>query len=138
LVSRLIRWQTRGPYSHASLILPNGCQIEAWSDGVKLRQQFEAHDSVVDRFTVAATDDQVARMQDFAVGELGCAYDWVGDACFVTRTTPPGSSATRWFCSELVFATLAAGGVELFRATAAYEVSPSMLGRSPLLIPLQL
>jgi uncharacterized protein YycO len=130
--SRLIEWQTRGPYSHAALLLPDGRQIEAWSDGVDIRPHFEDHGSRVDRFTVAATKQQVVKVANFARGEVGCAYDWYADFCFVTRMRPPRSDKA-WFCSELVYASLEAGGINLFRGTEAYEVSPSMLARSPLL-----
>lgn len=135
LVSRLIRWQTRGEYSHTSLVLPDGRQIEAWSDGVHINARFDAHDSAVDFFTVDASAEQLAMMVEFAQGEVGCAYDWWGDACFVTRMQPSESN-NRWFCSELAYAVLRAGHVFLFRATAPYEVSPAMIARSPLLLPI--
>lgn len=135
LVSRLIEWQTRGDYSHVSLVLPDGRQIEAWSDGVHINDTFDLHGSSVDFFTVDATADQVASMVAFAQQEVGCKYDWWGDACFVTRTHP-NPSDNRWFCSELAYAALAAGGINLFRNTQAWEVSPAMLSRSPLLLPI--
>jgi uncharacterized protein YycO len=133
LVQRLIEWQTRGPYCHAALLLPDGQQIEAWTDGVDIRPTFQAHGCVVDRFTVEATDEQVRSITEFAEGEIGCHYDWWGDFCFVTRMHKGAPDAKRWFCSELVYASLVAGGIHLFRATEAFEVSPSLLGRSPLL-----
>lgn len=135
IVSRLIEWQTRGAYSHASLLLPDGRQIEAWADGVNIRTTFQAHDSAVDFFTVDASDAQVAQIVAFANGEIGCPYDWLGDACFVTRMHPPSASAEAWFCSELVYAAIQSGGIDLFRATQPFEVSPALLGRSPLLRP---
>lgn len=135
IVSRLIEWQTRGTYSHASLVTPAGVQIEAWSDGVHINKNFDAHGSDVDFFTVDASPMQVAKIVEFAQKEVGSKYDWYGDFCFVTRMHPPRSDS-RWFCSELVFAALQAGGIDLFRATEAWEVSPAMLARSPLLIPI--
>lgn len=135
LVSRLIRWQTRGDYSHTSLLLPDGRQIEAWSDGVHINDKFDAHDSDVDFFTVECTPVQLEMMVAFAQGEVGRKYDWWADACFVTRMKPSASDK-RWFCSELAYATLRAGHVFLFRATEPYEVSPSMIARSPLLLPI--
>ena len=135
LISKLIAWQTRGPYCHAALLLPDGRQIEAWSDGVDIRPGFVSHGCQVDRFTVEATDAQIYAIVAAAIKEVGCKYDWYGDFCFVTRMHPPRSDK-RWFCSELVYAMLQEAGIELFRATAAYEVSPSMLGRSPLFKPL--
>lgn len=137
IVSRLIAWQTRSysGYSHVSLVLPSGRQIEAWSNGVHINNTFDSHGSAVDFFTVEATDDAIARMVAFAQGEVGCKYDWLGDINFVTRLR--GANDNKWFCSELAYATLAAGGVNLFRDTQAWEVSPGLLARSPLLLPTQ-
>lgn len=137
LISKLIAWQTRSydGYSHTSIVLPDGRQIEAWSDGVHVNNTFDAHGGAVDFFTVEATDDMVARMVAFAEGEVGCKYDWWADLCFATRMKP-SPSGTKWFCSELAYATLGAGGVNLFRATHAWEVSPGMIVRSPLLLPI--
>ncbi len=135
ILSRLIMWQTRGDYSHTSLVLPDGRQIEAWSDGVKVNAKFDAHSSKVELFTVTATDEQIAQIVAFAQNEIGCKYDWYGDFCFLTRMHPNPSNK-RWFCSELVYAALAAGGINLFRATEAAEVSPALLARSPLLNPI--
>jgi uncharacterized protein YycO len=135
IVQRLIAWQTRGPYCHAALLLPDGQQIEAWTDGVDIRPAYEPHGCYVDRFTVAATDAQVESITKFAEGEIGCPYDWEADFCFVTRMHPSSASETKWFCSELAYASLQAGGINLFRDTQAFEVSPSLLGRSPLLSP---
>ncbi len=137
LISKLIALQTRtyGGYSHISLVvLPEFKQIEAYPGGVVVRDGFEAHDSDVDFFTVDASEDAIDRMVAFAQGEVGCPYDYMGDVRFVTRFR--GENDKKWFCSELAYASLAAGGVNLFRDTQAWEVSPGMLVRSPVLIQL--
>lgn len=137
VLSRMIAWQTRSydGYSHVSLVLPDRRQIEAWWDGVHINTAFNAHGGDVDFFTVEASDDAAARMVAFAEQEVGAKYDFWADLCFATRLRPAPDDK-RWFCSELAYAALAAGGINLFRATQPWEVSPGMLVRSPLLLPI--
>lgn len=139
VISRLIEWQTRGEYSHAALLAvwPDGRiqQIEAWSSGVQSLDHFEPHGSVVDFFTINASSAQVTQILAFAEQQVGAPYDWIGDACFISRTHPPKASDDAWFCSELVFASVLAAAIQLLRATQPFEVSPALLGRSPLIVP---
>lgn len=132
-LDRLIQWQTRGPYCHAALLMPDGQQIEAWTDGVDIRPSFTSHGCVVDRLSLDATHEQVDDMVQFAEGEIGCGYDFYGDFCFLSRMHRGGPDKNRWFCSELAYATVQAAGIDLLRDTEPFLVSPTLLGRSPLL-----
>lgn len=138
VIGKLIRWQTRGDYSHASLILPDGLFVEAREFiGVRALAKMEAaKGEAVDLFTVEATPAQIEAIAAFAREQLGKAYDYTMVARFVSRRQASRSSSGKWFCSELVYAALKQAGIELFRATEPWEVSPGMLARSPLLRPL--
>lgn len=134
IVSALIRWQTRGKYSHAALQFKNGSIVEAWQgEGVRLLSKPKHGLSGVDTFAVSGLSEQQERYaHEFAMARLGHKYDYRGVLRFVSRRKAEDNE--RWFCSELVFSTVAYAGVELFARTQAWEVSPSMLARSPYLV----
>jgi len=54
------------------------------------------------------------------------------DACNQSRYSDGDQENKRWFCSELVCAAFAAGGVSLFNARH-WEISPGTLSICPLL-----
>lgn len=127
VVSALIRWQTRGPYSHAALLYPdNRTIIEAWHSGVR-KAQVEDWNGI-DIFDVPEIDDWTSVFA-YAEARLGKKYDFLSVARFVTRQKPPMGDE-REFCSELVFGALATKVKVLARIDAA-NVSPTHLGWSP-------
>lgn len=137
LISRAIQWQTRSHYSHASVMCRNGCGIEAREGkGVRVTAdwlKFKALDEQVDLFTVKVTEAQADSIEAFLLDQVGKKYDWTMVARFITRRQAARDESGKWFCSELVFAAFQQAGVELLRDTQPWEVSPGLLGRSPLL-----
>jgi uncharacterized protein YycO len=133
IVSTLIRWQTRGRYSHAALLTPGGEIIESWQfAGVRIKTITDWRD--VDRFTIPSmSGEQWNRALDFALSQVGKRYDYVGVARFISRERSPDNG--RWFCSELVDAALRHAGVHLFERIESAEISPGLLAISPLLSP---
>jgi uncharacterized protein YycO len=140
VMSRLIQWQTRSAYSHASMVLPDGLHIEAHETrGVQAFPRLTvAPGEVVDLFTVAVTKKQADKIAEFAREQLGKRYDWLMVLRFVTRRQEARATTGKWFCSELVYAACQQAGVELLRNTEPWEVSPGLLARSPLLVTLAL
>lgn len=141
-ISTGIKWQTRGPYSHAAIILPNNAVIES-KEFIGVHQvplevkDFGAAKGVaVEVYEVDTTDAEDAVIEAFLRSQLGKPYDYSMVFRFVTRQGMDAHSKGKWFCSELVFAAFQQAGINLFERTEAWEVSPSMLGRSPLLKPI--
>ena len=134
-IDRLIQWQTRSVYSHAAIWQPNGNIIESANGiGVRVRavpKGISAEEA--DIFDVPATEAQWMRAIDFCHAELGCKYDWIGIARFITRR--PGGDDNRWFCSELVAAAFVAAGLPLLERIQPWAISPGLLAVSPLLRP---
>jgi len=133
-ISWLIRVQTRGKYSHAAIMLPDGTIIEAWQGkGVQKLEDGLKSSLGVDAFAINAPLIRLDEIQKFLEAVLADndGYDYLGVFRFITRR--PDKKNNKWFCSELVFEALRAGGVDLFARTEAWEVSPAMLARSPLL-----
>lgn len=151
-VAKLIRWQTRGKYVHASVILhhetPTLLRIESMQgSGVRMLPVPKHEDSDVDYFRVEATKEQERKVLEFLTSQLGQDYDYKMVLRFVPtlldlfwtkrRVTESRSSKRKWFCSELVFAAYQHAGISLLRETEPFEVSPDLLSRSPLLIPIK-
>jgi len=131
-ISKAIRWQTRSEYSHASLCFSD-CIIESMEGhGVRLLGRYE-RGQTVDLYRVAARDIERDVWQ-FAAAQLGKGYDWTMVLRFLTRRQESRSSTGKWFCSELVFASLQQAGVNLLERCEPWEVSPGLLAKSPLLI----
>lgn len=131
-ISALIRWQTRGNYSHAALMdASDGSIIEAWQGAGVRRRRLEDW-SGVDAFNVQGmTPEMWAEACAWAASHIGDRYDYRSVFRFMTRKDCSPDDV--WFCSEIVFAALEHVGIRLLR-TDAWRVSPEMLSMSPLLI----
>jgi len=135
LVSSLIKWQSRSDYSHASLILADDTVLESMQGkGVVNNRTVTSCGEVVDIFTIPALAHVHRDALAFATQQLGKPYDYTMVARFLTRRPEARKSSGKWFCSELVFASLAQAGLLLLRDTEAWEVSPELLSKSPYLI----
>lgn len=133
-ISAAIRWQTRSPYSHAALLLPNGRIVESWQGaGVRIKKPTDWAD--IDIYDVrGATRTQWGTALQYALAQVGQPYDYRSVARFLSRRDAlPAEVTGRWFCSELVYAALQAAGISLLDRVTAAEVSPAMLALSPLL-----
>lgn len=138
VISRLIRWQQRGDWSHASLCFSGRGVIESREfKGVRALPQIEAAPGeVIELYAVEGlTREQEEKVFAFAQEQLGKKYDWPMVFGFVSRSPVEGhQSGGKWFCSELVYAALRAAGVELLGNTEPWEVSPPLLHRAPALV----
>lgn len=133
IISALIRWQTRGNYSHAAIRLENGDIIESWQGGDHCVRLTSIRDwTTIDSFTAEVTDEQYSKITNFLYGQIGRPYDFLAIARFLTRRSFNQDNG-KWFCSELVFAAFQKAGIELFTNTEAWEVSPQLLSRTPLI-----
>ena len=148
LISKLIKWQTFGIYSHAAWWCQDGTVIEAWHKKtvngklkLTLKEGVQRHDSPatihtpgteIDVFAVPGIDE--AAVEAFLVSQIGKDYDFApvirGFTFRVMLDNP-----NKWFCSELTFAGVEKGGINLLRDIPAWKVSPGLLSYSPLLEP---
>jgi len=139
LIAKAIQWQTRSPYSHASILDQAGYVYEAaargvvkvdtkgwtWEDAVKHWGEIEVLD-------VPVSQGQHADILAFLEAQLGKGYDYTMVLRFITRKQESRASTGKWFCSELVFAAFHHAGLDLLRRTEPWEVSPGLLSRTPL------
>ena len=133
MVSRLIRWQTNGSYSHAALQRPDGRIIEAWHKPPKVRLTRLKDWSNVEAYEVVGmTPEQWDEAIAWAESQIGKKYDFGGVMRFVTRWRKKQDD--KWFCSELVFEAIKRAGVPLLERVQCSQVSPTVLSFSPLLM----
>jgi len=134
VISTLIRWQTRGLYSHAALHR-DGVAIEAWHKG-------GVQKGPIGHLHGPKTTIDIFRINEFlfeskawawADSQVGKPYDFTMVARFLSRRGESSRSKEKLFCSELVFNALRQGALELFKQTQGWEVSPDLLKRSPYL-----
>ena len=130
-LSMMIRWQTRSCYSHAALEDDDGVIVESWQ-GAGVREKLLPDRRNVDTFLVHGTTQSVGRkVMAFARAQIGAGYDYRGALRFVTRRSAAMNG--KWFCSELVFASLQDAGINLLERIPPWAVSPGLLALSPLL-----
>ena len=108
-----VRFFTGCRWSHCGVVYNGSSVIEASAlHGVRAvsLNDFKARGKycIVD-FEVR---DEHAAMH-FLYNQLGKPYDWTGAIAYPFRGD--WQEATKWYCSEIVAASLSAGGVDLFR-----------------------
>ena len=136
-LSRLIRWFTWSPYSHAAWICRDGTVIEAWLPGGVQRVDSISINhrpgTQVDLFDIEGlTDAQRDSIEKDLADRLGAPYDLLGLLGFLTRERMETHRA--YFCSELVFTALSVAGLIPLSRVPACQVSPGLLALSPRLV----
>lgn len=133
-LSKVIEWDTRSKYCHAAILMRDGSLVESIEPtGVRRVADWQNNSpsEPADLFTVAGVADEA--VEAFLVAQIGKPYAMLDLVGFITRDDRDEDRGG-WFCSELAFAAIAAGGVELLRDIAPFQVSPGILALSPLLI----
>lgn len=137
LVSSLIRWQQRGRYAHASLLVDGTLYESVSKGGVRAvgaaAYESSYRDGSIVQAPVYLIDTQVEELKRWLDQQVGKGYDFRSIVRFLTRKAENRGADRRWFCSELVVAALNHVGHYPFHNTAPWEVSPGLLARSPML-----
>jgi uncharacterized protein YycO len=136
-IGRVIKWQTRSVYSHASLVFDElgGAVVESREfKGVRWLAALEPSKDV-DLFRVELKREQYLAIRNFAFGQLGKPYDYTMVLRFISRRQASRAQSGKWFCSELVFAAFKEAGINLLERVEPWAVSPGLLALSPLLTP---
>ena len=136
-ISKLIRWQTRLPYSHAAFLLNDGTVIEAWQPCVRHVADLSVQHhpgTVVDVFRFAEPFTEAQEEQFFMLlcRDLGVPYDYRSILRFCTRKQGDGTRK-KLFCSEQVFDRCGKMGRRLLEHVEAWQVAPGHIAWSPLL-----
>lgn len=138
LISRMIRWHTRGLWSHAAIVI-DGVVYEAREGRGVIKRRWGTSGYPDKAWTLrtpveALSLEQVEAMKNWLDVQMGSPYDYVQVSRFLTRFKwTRRMSDGKWFCSELVFEAFKQVGVDLFDNVEAFEVPPVWLDRTVLL-----
>ena len=126
-VSKAIKWQTWGNYSHIGIILPDGKIVEAWqgTNNVRIINHLgdgHAKGTEVDIYHVPMTDEQEHKFTQEALSCVGKKYDYWGIVGFLARKHYANDD--KFFCSELFAHCCKVAGTPYFRFVEPYKVSP--------------
>lgn len=116
IISNLIRLFTFSKFSHCAIYISDKFIVDStFTTGVRINsvedylREFPYQEIV----EIEVPDDKAAAQ--FALAQVGKPYDWTALVSIVLQRN--WQEPDRWFCSELVEATLAAGGTKRFRDT---------------------
>ena len=135
ILSKTIRFCTRGKYSHAAIVFNDGTVIETrpFRNVREYKNLAEANckGEIIDLFDVDASPSQERIVRKFLRNQIGKKYDYWSVFGFVFHTTEESrKSHGKWFCSELVFASVKKAGITLLQNIPAWEIPPTFLSYS--------
>jgi len=120
LGSALIRWFTWSRWSHVAVTFDGHTVIDTTfkHGGAKVHSWRAFTDDYADREILDMPLPDEAAAERWLLRQLHKPYDWTALVGLVLRSRR-WADADSWFCSELVAAACAAGGLPLFREDAA-------------------
>jgi len=139
-LGKIIRFFTRGKYSHAAVRLDSGEIYEAVTkEGVRklMGIKYIEGKNKIDVYTLNVPLNKIneLNMRDFLDKQIGKKYDYWMVLGFVIKSTRQGrKSRNRWYCSELCAAALEKAGIQLL-ITQPWKISPEMISYSPMISP---
>ncbi len=111
----LLRILTLSKFSHMAVLLDDNTVIEAVAFKGVIRDSFENFTERYDRIII---QDLILPKEEaattFLINQVGKPYDWTAIFGIVFRNGK-WTDLDSWFCSELVEATIKAGGLDRFK-----------------------
>lgn len=132
LVSNLIKWFTKGRYSHVALILNDFHTLElSWKSPTSI-QHFKYPKDSYDLYTLASSlsNEQQEKILEFIKKNIDTKYDWL---YIITRGfnllfgTKIINSSNRYNCDELIVDAFKYAGIEL---VSDEKLNPDILSQS--------
>jgi hypothetical protein len=80
---------------------------------------------------MALTVPDIEAMRAFLREQLGAGYDWLGAAGIPVLRSDDWQDPDRWWCSELIIAALAAGGLFIIDFNEVTRGTPNDLFQYP-------
>lgn len=103
LYNRLVRWWTRSPYSHCEMIFSDGLSASSsFLDGGVRFKEIEYKPENWDIVELPIEFEKEARL--WFIQHEGDSYDVIGNIGFVIGSVD--DSKRKWFCSEVIMASL--------------------------------
>ncbi|MFZ2998728.1 MAG: hypothetical protein WA071_00120 [Undibacterium umbellatum] len=119
IYNRLVRWWTKGPYSHCELVFADGVSASAsYMDGGVRIKYIEFDSERWDFVSVPASLEPDARR--WFREHQGDGYDLKGNFHFLVSAV--GDDSSKWFCNEAVGAALGISDAWRFDPNSFYAV----------------
>lgn len=133
LFDKLVSFGTRSIYTHAEILHIddyhcNQISVSPRDGSLRSKPHLIDHLSWDYFYIEDLIEDSVLQYCEL---KMGTKYDWLALTGFITRLKI--NAANRLFCSEFVTEAIRYGGVDLFRHSKPFMVSPAMLGDNMLL-----
>ncbi|MFZ3001586.1 MAG: hypothetical protein WA071_14765 [Undibacterium umbellatum] len=123
IYNRLVRWWTKGPYSHCELVFADGMSASAsYIDGGVRLKYIEYDSERWDIVKVPASLEPAARR--WFREHLGDKYDLKGNFHFLVSAV--GDDNGKWFCNEAIGAALGMSEPWRFDPNSFYAVLASI------------
>lgn len=134
LESRAIRWATGGDFSHVDLVLPDGLLGARAKGGVQLRP-FD-YKTFTSKVRVSCEVPFESAALAFAKSQIGKPYNFgaIRDM-LLHRQRQFTFSPPSWYCDELIYGIVSAGGVQLLNTSNPLGLTPWEVYLSPLWKP---
>jgi hypothetical protein len=101
IVSKMIKWVTRGDFNHADIVMPDGVLIGAHlSGGIKKTIFNKKNFSKIKRYEIEVSQGTINWVKE----QQGCEYDVLAIVGFILKI--PMRENTASICSEFVFDVL--------------------------------
>jgi len=128
IITRIIRFLTRGPYSHVEMQFTNGRRFFASGHGVfqgsNMIHDHRIYNSSWDSVLIPATEEQEKSVQRYAFSLIGTPFDMNG----MVRFTLPGGARRKYrYCSAVIMEVLQ-NALHMFPGESL-KISPNGLHR---------
>lgn len=126
LVSKGIRFFTRGASSHNSWLIDENLLFEAREGAGVHTTEIDPKDEIT-YYIFEADDEAIEDGVNFAIMQLGKKYDWTSFRGFISRTTTQARRAiNKWFCTEIISAFASKCKNPLFNTNKHFLCKPSI------------
>ena len=134
--SKVIKFVTRGQYSHTAIMLADDEIYEAWqgSNSIRvIRSLSDGHSqgTPVDIYELPCTSIQEAVFYAYVLSRVGDKYSWKGLVSFYFNQSKK-PFFEELFCSMYLAEACERAEIKLVQNAKPWQVSPTMVTRSPL------
>jgi hypothetical protein len=111
-------------FSHAITIIGDRAYEASMTHGCRAGSVEELMEGVALYRDMQVRVPDIDAAQAFAEGQVGKGYDWPGAVGIPFTYSEDWSDNSKWWCSDLVFAIVLAGGTRLFDPAVMKRVRP--------------
>ena len=111
-------------FSHAIAIIEGRAYEASMTHGCRAGTVEEVMEGIVVYRDMQLWVPDIDAAREFAEAQVGKGYDWLGAVGIPFTYSQEWSDDSCWWCSDLVFAILLAGGVRLFDPDVMRRVRP--------------